>query len=179
MKLLSHVCWLFATPWTVAYEAPLSMGFSRHEYWSGLPFPSPLDFRTKLKKWRAGGGIDKWKKLFLLSYPHHVRMRNGQSTTRKCRVIRDPEWICIVFRKVELITLKEENETKVSYTIFSTPPLFLSLEMENEPEDLLFIFHIFSLRSCVNLHGQEIWKLWFPCPLSCLELYEFLTHPPG
>ena len=32
---------LFATPWTVACQAPLSMGFSRQEYWSGLPFPSP------------------------------------------------------------------------------------------------------------------------------------------
>ena len=31
------------TPWTVAYQAPLSMGFSRQEYWSGLPFPSPGD----------------------------------------------------------------------------------------------------------------------------------------
>ena len=31
---------LFATPWTVAYQAPWSMGFSRQEYWSGLPFPS-------------------------------------------------------------------------------------------------------------------------------------------
>ena len=36
----SHV-WLFATPWTVAHQAPLSMEFSRQEYWSGLPFPSP------------------------------------------------------------------------------------------------------------------------------------------
>ena len=32
---------LFAIPWTVAYQAPLSMGFSRQENWSGLPFPSP------------------------------------------------------------------------------------------------------------------------------------------
>ena len=39
---LSHV-WLFATPWTVARQAPLSMGFPRQEYWSGLPFPSPGD----------------------------------------------------------------------------------------------------------------------------------------
>ena len=39
---LSHV-WLFATPWTVVYQAPLSMLFSRQEYWSGLPFPSPRD----------------------------------------------------------------------------------------------------------------------------------------
>ena len=40
MKLLSHV-WLLATPWTVAYQAPPSMEFSRQEYWSGLPRPSP------------------------------------------------------------------------------------------------------------------------------------------
>ena len=33
----------FATPWTVALQAPLSMGFPRQEYWSGLPFPSPGD----------------------------------------------------------------------------------------------------------------------------------------
>ena len=40
VKSLSHV-WLFTTPWTVAYQAPPSMGFSRQESWSGLPFPSP------------------------------------------------------------------------------------------------------------------------------------------
>ena len=38
----SHIR-LFATPWTVAYQAPLSMKFSRQEYWSGLPYPSPGD----------------------------------------------------------------------------------------------------------------------------------------
>ena len=39
---LSHVQ-LFETPWTVAHQAPLSMGFPRQEYWSGLPLPSPGD----------------------------------------------------------------------------------------------------------------------------------------
>ena len=42
VKSLSHVR-LFATPWTVALQAPPSMGFSRQQYWSGLPFPSPGD----------------------------------------------------------------------------------------------------------------------------------------
>ena len=41
-KSLSRVR-LFVTPWSVAYQAPPSMGFSRQEYWSGLPFPSPED----------------------------------------------------------------------------------------------------------------------------------------
>ena len=41
-QLLSHI-WFFVTPWTVAQEAPLSMGFSRQEYWDGLSFPPPGD----------------------------------------------------------------------------------------------------------------------------------------
>ena len=42
LSCFSHVR-LFAIPWTVAHQAPLSMGFSRQEYWSGLPFPPPGD----------------------------------------------------------------------------------------------------------------------------------------
>ena len=43
---------LFATPWSVAYQAPLSMGFSRQECWSGVPFPSPEDL--------SNPGIEPW-----------------------------------------------------------------------------------------------------------------------
>ena len=42
-KPLNHI-WLFVTPWTVARPVPLSQGFSRQEYWSGLPFPPPGNF---------------------------------------------------------------------------------------------------------------------------------------
>ena len=42
VKSLSGVR-LFVTPWTVAYQVPPSMGFSKQEYWNGLPFPSPGD----------------------------------------------------------------------------------------------------------------------------------------
>ena len=41
VKLLSRV-WPSATPWTAAHQAPLSMEFSRQEYWSGVPLPSPI-----------------------------------------------------------------------------------------------------------------------------------------
>jgi len=41
LSRFSHI-WLFATLWTIAHQAPLSMGFSRQEYWSGLPFPPPI-----------------------------------------------------------------------------------------------------------------------------------------
>ena len=55
VKLLSRVR-LFATPWTVDYQAPPSMGFSRQEYWSGLPFPSPGDLPDT--------GIEPWSPAF-------------------------------------------------------------------------------------------------------------------
>ena len=52
--MLKHMCvcmlslvWLFATLWTVGHEDPLSMGFPRQEYWSGLPFPPPGIFLTQ------------------------------------------------------------------------------------------------------------------------------------
>ena len=50
-QLLSRVQ-LFATPWTVARQAPLSMGLCRQEYWSGLPFPFPGDLPDP--------GIEPW-----------------------------------------------------------------------------------------------------------------------
>ena len=61
MKSLSCVR-LFGTPWTVAYQAPPSMEFSKQEYWNGLPFPSPGDLPNpgikppslSLLYWQAG-----------------------------------------------------------------------------------------------------------------------------
>ena len=41
--LVTKLCPTVVTPWILAHQAPLSMGFSRQEYWSGLPFPSPGD----------------------------------------------------------------------------------------------------------------------------------------
>ena len=46
VKSLSRV-WLLATPWTAAYQVPPSMGFSRQEYWSGVPLPSPFSVSIK------------------------------------------------------------------------------------------------------------------------------------
>ena len=52
VKSLSRV-WLLATPWTAAYQAPPSMGFSRQEYWSGVPLPSPNLYLGRGNKWVA------------------------------------------------------------------------------------------------------------------------------
>ena len=59
VKLLSSAE-LLATPWTAAYQALPSMGFSRQEYWSGLPLPSPGN-RAKIAKWKQMWGRGMWK----------------------------------------------------------------------------------------------------------------------
>ena len=58
VKLLSRVG-LFATPWTVARQAPPSMVFSRQKYWSGLPFPSPGVFPTQ----GSNLGLPHWSQI--------------------------------------------------------------------------------------------------------------------
>ena len=94
-QLLSHVQ-LFVTPWTVDHQAPLSMEFSRQEYWSGLPFPtlpSPgMEPRDSVSSALAGGFCfvlffttvasayrSKTKWLILIDVRMHVK---GQSTYR-------------------------------------------------------------------------------------------------
>ena len=62
--LVAKSCPILATPCTVSSQAPLSMGFSRQEYWSGLPFPSPEDLPTPgIKPWSP-----TWQADSLLSY---------------------------------------------------------------------------------------------------------------
>ena len=56
VKMLSRV-WLSVTPWTAAHQAPPSMGFSRQEYWSGVPLPSPARGTNILQKKKKTFGI--------------------------------------------------------------------------------------------------------------------------
>ena len=66
VKSLSGV-WLFATPWTAAYQAPPSMGFSRQEYWSGVPLPSPVIPRLSPDKY--GFPVSKdWNSIKKIQY---------------------------------------------------------------------------------------------------------------
>ena len=73
VKFLSHV-WLFATPWTAAHQAPLSLGFSRQEFWSGLPLPSPL--------WRQETCYDCYKKNNRYKIHKNRKQRNKTSVAQ-------------------------------------------------------------------------------------------------
>jgi len=74
VKWLSRVRF-FATPWTVAYKAPLPMEFSRQEYWSGLPFPSP----GNLPDLRIEPGSPALQADTLLSEPPGKPPENGET----------------------------------------------------------------------------------------------------
>ena len=61
VQSVSH-SWLFATLWTIAHQAPLIMGFSRQEYWGGLPFPSPITTVAHTSSlWK--GSFRRWRRV--------------------------------------------------------------------------------------------------------------------
>ena len=66
VKLLSNAE-LLATPWTAAYQAPSSMGFSRQEYWSGVPLPSPtMECYSIIKKNEIMPSVATWMDLEII-----------------------------------------------------------------------------------------------------------------
>ena len=74
VKSLSRV-WLLVTPWTAAHQAPLSMGFSRQEYWSGAPLPSPW-INPSTRKWDYPSSYESLRAILvtgaLAHLPHHL-----------------------------------------------------------------------------------------------------------
>ena len=85
VKLFSHVR-LFATPWTVAYRIPQSMEFSRQEYWSGLPFPSPNYLLTGVLFTNEVLSQHYFQKFA----PSSVLSREGNGTPLQCSCLEGP-----------------------------------------------------------------------------------------
>ena len=118
-KSLSRVR-LFATPWTTAYQAPLSMGFSRQEYWSGVPLPSPVPMGYCLRielhlrsplfsvlgkkqgipcRWDPGSAVESWSSKSLGSG------RVGWATGKGIKTfdgIQAWEWIPVLTKHLEV-----------------------------------------------------------------------------
>ena len=77
LSRISHV-WLCATPYMAAHQAPLSLGFSRQEYWSGLPFPSPMSIPEDLMKCKCHHTSTLWVQvsLYVTHCPGGIVVKN-------------------------------------------------------------------------------------------------------
>ena len=75
VKSLSHAR-LLATPWTAAYQAPPSMGFSRQEYWSGVPLPSPYD-PADVGNLTSGSSALSKSSLYIWKFTVHILLKSG------------------------------------------------------------------------------------------------------
>ena len=84
VKLLSHVR-LLVTPWTAAHQAPLSMGFSRQDCWSGVPLPSPKTNRSLglqwLKLWRVLYTLKWWVEMDRMKYSSPISHPQSNCTS--------------------------------------------------------------------------------------------------
>ena len=138
MKLLSRVQ-LLATPWTAAYQAPLSMGFSRQEYWSGVPLPregSNSLLQGIFPTQGSNPGLLHCRRiLYSLSHPAAATAKSLQSCPPLCDPIdgspsgspslgfsrpRILEWVAISFSN-ECMKMKSENEVAQSCPTLSNP----------------------------------------------------------
>ena len=87
---------LFATPWTVAYQAPPSMGFSRQDYWSGLPLPSPHSVYTT-SRMNPAAAAKSLQSCPTLCYP--VNCNPPDSSVHGILQARILKWVSISFSR--------------------------------------------------------------------------------
>jgi len=107
---------LFVTPWTVAHQAPLSMGFSRQEYWSGLPFPSPGDLPDP--------GIEPRSPLLKLdSLPSEPPGKPHMSDKHKQKEWNKPECYLWTGKNGRTSQTYNMNTTQIMYHLYATWPL--------------------------------------------------------
>ena len=146
VKSLSRV-WLFATPWTVTYQAPPSMGFSRQEYWSGLPFPSPGIFHSQ----GSNPGLPHRRQMLLPSEPPG---KPGESMDKEA-------WQAIVHRVTESQTWLKQLCTHACVCFWHQSNMGL---WEWVPSYFLKYFVMdfyFSLKHLVVFTNEVIWLLLF------------------
>ena len=151
--MLLRSAWLFATPWSVALQAPLSMGFSRQEYWSWLPCPPPGDLPDPGIKpvslmsphWQAGslplvppGKPSAWCVMgpFLLNEEMHKLER---------------AWRDFIYCDLVFVTLKKWHLNFIS---------FLSSN-----GDLLVCY----VKILMNLHCEALPCEWLPTSCHCVS----------
>ena len=150
--LLSHVSHvrLLATPWTVAYQAPLSIGFPRQEYWSGLPLPSPIPCLA----YSFVHITPVWKNK-LISSPFEV-----DSVQFICSVVSDSLWPWTAASQASLSITNSQSLLKLM-SIELLMPSHLILLFPSPPAFNLSQHQGFSNESVLRISWPTYWSFSF------------------
>ena len=168
VKSLSHA-WLLATPWTAAYQAPLSVGFSRQEYWSGVPLPSPSRGTKNtqfplLARLAPKAGVQGDDLVPYMGWGHRcvqgLGCRGGLGGLPTPLVVLSAGAMC-------------------STLLLLPTPSFCSWLFRSHNQDFFWSFHIFFLIICPNCTCTQLFSdpysfFIFCCSrkgLTCLSLY--------
>ena len=173
MKLLSRV-WLFVTPWTVAHQAPPSMEFSRQEYWSGLPFPSPGDLPDPGIEPRSPASQANTLTSEPVLKPHVIS--SDRPMLQLCVAAQfylesNGEYILEVWRQANPKDVKRSPQPNFSssfYMFFPPPPEPVLCKLGYPIQECCF----FSLRS-------SLWSWYLPLFYFCRLFPSFSYHCSG
>ena len=164
VKVKSFSCvWLFATPRTVAYQVPLSMGFSRQEHWSGLPLPSPIALTRRRQFITSTRFPTLWKSvnfspdtllllLLLLSHFSHVRLNDHMdcslpgSSDHGIFQARVLEWVAIAFSARHPSTYLMGIWTKRLWRLYMAHHSTMLLLLSSVQNSISVINHMYSNR---------------------------------
>ena len=112
----------FAIPWTVAHQVPLSMGFSRQEYWSGSPFPSPGDLPDPGTKPAFPALVDRFIRLPLgHGKPHGARLGGSNAWHDGCSIFCLLTWQATFIIHITLSILPRLTLVPLYWTLRPVP----------------------------------------------------------
>ena len=139
--LLSPWKWKWSTPWTAAYQAPLSMGFSRQEYWRGLPFSSPGYLSQPRDRTRVPRIADRHFTIWATGKPCLVHSRFNITFARMSLLFSMKEAVCPQYSS--LLLVQTVFPSSASYKAF----LFLILSLETQTSWNWLILQFFSFQA--------------------------------
>ena len=152
LSCFSHV-WLCATPLTAAHQAPPSLGFSRQEYWSGLPFPSPIRESEKWKRSRSvvsdssrPHGLQPTRLLHPWDFP-------GKSTGVGCYCLL---WLLSLLKLISVKLVMPSNHLILCHPLVLPPSIFPSIK-------------VFSNKSVLRIRWSKFWSTIFWAKLKIVK----------